>query len=99
VFERFPTGDAQGIFWTILHGLESLSGHYEAKVVASLKRSPSEFSLIMINRMLNAGEQEVGGVPLLPLLSEVAECETCPPLVRSRAQHLLSFQRRKTGLA
>lgn len=92
VFERFPTQDGYGIFWSILHGLESLSGRYESKLIESIRRTPSEFSVVMINRMLNAGEAEVGGVSLLALLGDVSANSDCPPEVRERARKFVEYQ-------
>lgn len=51
VFERFPTKDGFGVFWSIVHGLESLAGRYEPKLVASVRRAPSGFSVMMVNRL------------------------------------------------
>lgn len=92
VFERFPTEDGFGVFWSILHGLESLSGHYEEKLIDSLRRSPSEFSVRMVNRLLNVGTKEVGRIALLPLLQEVSKSETCPTEVRESAKRLTEHQ-------
>src|SRR3982751_1639786 len=72
VFERYPADDGAGVFWSIVHGLESLPG-YETAVVESVRRAPVEFTLLMINRMLNAGVREAGGVQLTSLIREGAE--------------------------
>ncbi len=95
VFERFPIGDGNGIFWSILHGLESLSGHYEAKLIESVRRAPSEFSVVMVNRMLNAGEIEACGVSLLALLRDVSANGDLPAEVRERAGKLVVYQTSK----
>jgi hypothetical protein len=95
VFERFPTADGYGIFWSILHGLEGMPGPYEAELVESVRRAPGEFSLTMLNRMLNAGEIEVVGTRLLDLLEEVSRREDCPTEVRRRAQKFHEHQQRK----
>lgn len=95
VFERFPTQDGYGVFWSILHGLESLSGRYEGKLVESVRRAPSEFGLVMVNRMLNAGHAEAGGVSLLAVLREASENPHCPPEVRDRAKGLVEHQSSK----
>jgi len=70
VFERFPEQDGYGVFWSILHGLESLPD-YEGPLIASLRRQPPEFNVRMIDRILNAGRNSVGGVSGLTLLGEV----------------------------
>jgi hypothetical protein len=71
VFERYPDEDGAGVFWSILHGLESLPGS-EVALVRSVQRKPSELGVLMVRRLLNSGWVEVDGVPLYPLLHEVA---------------------------
>ncbi|WGG53223.1 hypothetical protein [Rugamonas sp. DEMB1] len=51
VFERFPEEDGAGVFWSIVHGIESTNLAYEAALQASLERLPSEFAELMINRL------------------------------------------------
>lgn len=70
VFERYPAEDGAGVFWAIVHGLEALPG-YESQLLASVRRIPSEFGSIMVNRLLKAGCQEVDGVNLLELLEQI----------------------------
>jgi len=72
LFERFPWSDAFGGFWSILHALERMSG-YEALLVASVRRAPGEFNLLMVNRLLNGGIDSVGETNLLAVLREIAE--------------------------
>jgi hypothetical protein len=88
VFERYPAEDGAGVFWAIVHGLESLPG-YESRLVASVRRVPSDFALLMVNRLLNAECKEVGGVCLLSLLEQVAQDETARPEIRQEAQEIL----------
>jgi hypothetical protein len=95
VFERFPTADGYGVFWSIVHGLESVSGRYETKLIASVRRAPSEFSLLMVNRMLNAGRADVEGVSLVSLLKDVAEDQHCLAEVRDQARKLFEYQSSK----
>lgn len=95
LFERFPEGDASGVFWSILHGIE----HFDpsgALVVASVRRSPATFPVVMINRMINGGVKAVAGVDLLHLLSEVAASQSAPVSVRDSAADFLEYQRTKT---
>jgi hypothetical protein len=88
IFERFPGEDGEGVFWTIVHGLETLPG-YEVKVVNSLRRKPSEFTLLMVNRLLNGGFQEIDRVSLLSLLEDVVKDPKAQPDVRQSAQEYL----------
>jgi hypothetical protein len=71
LYERFPDSDGDGIFWSIVHLLESLPG-YEMKLVESARRRPSGFGLLMLNRILNAGRTHVGSTDILSLLGQVA---------------------------
>lgn len=85
VFERFPTEDGAEVFWGIIHGLESLPG-YEDHLVQSVSSSPSEFGLIMVNRLLNSGVGEVAGIRLLTLLEVIAQKDLIPDDVRKMAE-------------
>ena len=69
VFERFPSEDGRGVFWSILHGLESLHGYQEA-LMMSVRRMPSEMGVLMLGRMLNSGCADIKGVPICDLLRE-----------------------------
>jgi hypothetical protein len=88
VFERYPGEDGAGVFWSIVHGLESLPG-YESRLVESIRRVPSDFALLMVNRLLNAECREAGGVRLLLLLEQVAQGETAHPEIRQKALEIL----------
>jgi len=91
VFERFPNKDAYGIFWSIVHGLESLPD-YEEKLVESVRRQPSLFGLLMIERMLNAGITQVRGVNLLSILKDVAADESQMDEIREDAREFVEWQ-------
>lgn len=52
--ERYPEDDGIA-FWGIIHGLEAI-GDYEESLKESLSRFPSFISVLMANRMYNAGE-------------------------------------------
>ena len=95
LFERFPEGDAYGVFWSILHGIE----HFDtsgALAVASVRRGPSTFPVMMINRTINAGAKTVGSADLMHLLAEVAASHSAPASVRVSAADFLEYQRAKT---
>jgi hypothetical protein len=91
VFERFPEKDGYGIFWSILSGLETLP-NYEGKLIESVMRQPSRFSLLMVNRMLNADMTEVKGVNLLNLLKRVAKDEKQSEEIRIEARDFIGWQ-------
>jgi hypothetical protein len=84
VLERFPEDDGAGVFWSLVHGLESLPG-YEAELIRSVQRQPSEMGVTMIGRLLNGGVSQVGGVSLRELLQSVASAVNAPASVRASA--------------
>ncbi|MGW8392108.1 hypothetical protein [Pseudoduganella sp. HUAS MS19] len=94
VFERFPNDDGFEGFWQILHLIERAGG-YESALVDSVRRSPGEFNLTMINRLLNGGIENVGAQSLLSLLEEVARTEQADPESAQWAMHFLEYQRAK----
>lgn len=51
IFERFPEDDGAGVFWSIVHGLESTDLNYEGPLRESLLRQPSELGQIMLRRL------------------------------------------------
>lgn len=93
LFERFPDDDACEVFWAILHGLEARPT-CDAAVVASVRRKPTHFPVLMVNRMLNGGVATVDGIDLLELLQEVAADKTAAAIVRRDAERFV--ERRRT---
>jgi hypothetical protein len=93
VFERFPGEDGHGVYWGIVHGLEGRGG-YEESLLASVRRSPSPFALLMLNRLCNAGQMECAGVPIVSLLEEVASSDAAPG-IRQEAVEFLEYQRKR----
>lgn len=91
VLERFPEEDGYGVFWSILHALESLPG-YQNKLIESVIRSPSEMTITMINRMLNSGLTEVDGTNLLKLMENVATNQNYSASIREEAKGYIEWQ-------
>jgi hypothetical protein len=89
VFERYPEDDGSGVFWTILHGLESLLG-YEAQLMMSVRRVPSSFGVTMLGRLLNAGYRQIDEVPIREILLELVKRPETGPDARATAQAFLS---------
>ena len=87
LFERFPIDDGADnkLFWSVMHGIERQPG-YEELVVASVRRAPADFPLLMVNRMLNGGSTVVGGTDLVALLESAARDVRRPAEVRENAQ-------------
>ena len=94
VFERFPEDDGFGVFWSIIHCLEHFQG-YEPALLESVRRSPGEFNLLMINRMLNGGVAYIGSQSLIELLQIVAASESASEQARQTALGYISYQRGK----
>ena len=65
VFERYPKDDGAGVFWTVLHGLETL--RYEAFLYDSLLRKSSHMGIIMLNRIENNGSKYIAGKSIIEL--------------------------------
>lgn len=89
VFERYPSEDGAEVFWSVLHGLESLP-NYEQHLVESFSRVPSEFAVIMLCRLANAGTTSVGHHSVVKLIRSAAVSEAAPPSARSIAQKFVS---------
>ncbi|MEK6233883.1 MAG: hypothetical protein N2C14_04145 [Planctomycetales bacterium] len=88
VFQRFPTEDGAGVFWGIVHGLESLPD-YEERLIQSVRAEPSEFGIIMLHRLLNSGVEDVGGVGLRFVIESTVKNESVADEVRARARKFM----------
>lgn len=91
LFERFPREDAGEVFWSLARRIEQLPG-YERKLIESVRRAPAEFSLKLVNRLLNFGRSEVDGQSLIELLDSVAHDQTLPSATRQTAEVFVSAQ-------
>jgi hypothetical protein len=94
LFERFPDSDGYGMFWTIVHFLEA-GVDYESELLASVKRNPCEFNLMMVNRLINGKVKEIAGENLLEVLKTVAMNERADRVVQALAHRFLAHQRAK----
>lgn len=59
IFEKNPTDDGAGVFWTILHGLETLE--YEERLYESLIKKPSHMTITMLKRIENSDSGFIAG--------------------------------------
>jgi hypothetical protein len=50
-----------------------------------LRRRPAELSVVMVNRMLNAGEKELAGIPAMEVLLEISNRHDVDPGIRKQA--------------
>ncbi len=94
IFERFPESDGNGVFWTIIHGLEDIGG-YEVTLIDSIRREPSFCGLIMVNRLINGGCDAVGNESLITLLTSVGNDESVATALRDRAHRFVAYQQDK----
>jgi hypothetical protein len=94
IFERFPQADGFGVFWSILHRIEAMSG-YEPFLLASIKREPSEFTIMMVNRIINGGKKAIEGVNLMSLLSDIEASANYSEGIRKTAKGFLEYQKQK----
>ena len=65
VFEKYPTETGEGVFWTILHGLESLD--YERSLYNSLMDKPSHMAITMLKRIENSNSEIIDGKSIAEL--------------------------------
>ena len=93
LFERYPEEDNE-VLWGLLHGIEDIPGSNES-VIASVQRRPSLMTVLMLNRMINAGQIQSAGVDLLDHIRSVATDSVVPEAIRSRAQRFIDYQMKK----
>ena len=91
ILERYPTHDGYGVFWSIVHTLEAI-GDYETELVSSISRKPHEMSVLMLNRMLNAGINEIDGKPIIKILQEISVNTAFSEDIREQARGFIEYQ-------
>lgn len=85
VFERFPDDDGAGVFWHILHGIEYLDG-YETSLFESIRHTPSRFTLIMTQRLMNVEPDGSIRASANQLILDLSQDVSAPRGVRELAQ-------------
>lgn len=89
VFERYAINeDGCGVFWSALHGLETLRG-YEPYLLDSVQKSPSEFVVMMLGRILNAKIDMICDTSITTTLNAVAQSQTNAEPIREMASAFL----------
>jgi hypothetical protein len=88
VFERFPDEDGAGVFWSIVHGLETLP-RYQAQLLTSVQRVPSLMGVTMLGRLLNAGCDVINGVPTRHILRGIITSSDAGTNAKETAQAFL----------
>ena len=81
--------DGAGVCWSIVHGLEAISG-YESFLVESVQRVPSDFGVTMLGRILNTGQREIAGTSVVALLAAVQSSPNASPTARRYAHNFQS---------
>jgi len=89
VFERHPGATSgSGVLMTVLHTLEALPG-YAIHLVESLRRRPSVFAVMMVNRLLNSRVTHVGADSLIQLLEDTKAHPRCQRAVKAEIESVL----------
>jgi hypothetical protein len=94
IFERFPDSDGYGLFWGILHFIESRQG-YESLLIESVLHKPSQFNLLMINRLINGGLFQIGNYQLLTLLELAINHPDATENSKKDAKNFIEYQKNK----
>lgn len=89
LLERFPEDDSAGVLWGVLHGIESYP-QYEAQLVQSLQRHPTDLTVTMVHRMANSGYTVVAGHPLDSLYRAVLAHPKASDEAKESAQDYLT---------
>jgi len=80
IFERFPEDDGNGVFWSIVHGVERFPS-YELQLLRSLARQPSEMGVVMLRRLINSGVRQIDGTEMDDIVhSLILNPKTTPSL-------------------
>lgn len=89
LLERFPEDESAGVLWGVLHGIESYPD-YEAQLVQSLQRHPTDLTVTMVHRMANSGYTAVAGHPLDSLYRAVLAHPKASDEAKESAQEYLT---------
>jgi hypothetical protein len=87
IFEKYPNED-NDVLWGMLHGIEDIA-NYEMKIIDSVKRKPSFFGVLMINRILNAGIYSIENVDLINILKLASVSPESTDYVKEQAERFL----------
>jgi hypothetical protein len=68
--ERYPADESAGVLRSVLHGIESYP-QYEAELVKSLHRHPTDITVTMVRRIAKSGQALVAGQPVKSLYQVV----------------------------
>lgn len=88
IYEKYPDED-NDVLWGMLHGIEDI-GNYEMKVIESVKRKPSFFGILMINRMLNADINSIGYIDLVEILKTAVSNPFASNFIKEQALRFIN---------
>lgn len=91
---KFQEIESYGVLWGILHGIESIKNN-ETYLIESVKQSPTEMTILMINRLINGGVNQVNDDVLLQLLKDISENQAVNEEIRNQAGSFLNYQETK----
>lgn len=95
ILENNPDHDGYGVFWSIVHALEDIEG-YEKSLVNSVLNYPHELSIMMLNRILNSGQTEIDGTPIIEILGKIASNDQFNSSIREHAEGYIKYQQKIT---
>ena len=87
IYEKYPDED-NDVLWGMLHGIEGIQG-YELKIIESIKRKPSFFGVLMINRILNTGITSIQNINLINILNIAVNSPTATEYVKVQVRRFL----------
>lgn len=80
LLERYPEEDGNGVFWSILHGIEQIN-EYEQNLLVSLNRQPTLMTVIMVHRIARTGQIKILGKEIKAIYMELmTNPQTLPSL-------------------
>ena len=78
-----------------VHTLEDHPGHYEEFLYQSLNRKPTDMTVWMLNRIINAEENEGAKKEQLKLMRKCASNPQADKLAKSSARNYIKYQKQK----
>jgi hypothetical protein len=81
-FERYPTARLVGWLWDVARAIEARPGQYEAAVLESIRRCPSDFGVRLAGRFAARGKPQIGAVRVVDALEDAARQGDLPEALR-----------------
>ncbi len=94
VMERMPDVE-MGTPGPIVHTLEQMRGNYERELVESIKRRPTDLTVWMVNRILNATRDREQRQFYMDLLRFATEHPAATQFTKDRALDYIKHQMKK----